>query len=788
MSLAVARLHRRTGRRRAGHQPRDRSRFWIVVMCLAGLASVGAALAVAAAIWLIVWFGEFAGALPPPDQLTARAPFQTTPVYARDGSTLLYEITDPNGGRRTIVKLSQIPRYLIEATIATEDPSFFSNPGFEIRSILRAAVDDLTRGEIVSGASTITQQVARNVLLAPEERFDQSARRKIKEIILAYQLTQTYTKDDILSVYLNEINYGNRSYGVEAAAEGYFGKSVSQLDLAECALIAGLPQAPGYYDPYTRFDAVKRRQEYVLQRMVEQGYITPAQARAAAAEPLHFVDRPRAPLAPHFVNYVFDLLHARLGEERLYHGGYHVITTLDPPLQRIAERSVASNPSIANRSDGTNAALVALDPRSGQILAMVGSADYGDAAIAGEVNMALAPRPSAGILGPLTYALALENGDTLATRVNDVPPEAAGPSGSPDVIRAAHQYLGPVTLRQAIGLGLSAPALQILGHTGSVPFLDLLGKLGITDADRRVSYTPDLIVAGARVSPLEVAEAYAMLAAGGIAHPPTAIDRILDPNNRLVAAPRSDATTVLPAGVSYLVTSALADETVRPPDVQSALRLDRSVAVHAAVSEDQRDTWAAAYVPNLTVVVWVGSTAGRPVRDVDAPVEILGAFLRDAFAVRPPAAFSAPPEVVPLSLCANPACSVRRVELAIKGTEEAVQQANAAAIGNPSSGVSASQTPLVDRARLQPAPVPVDRPEPSGMITVPDLAGTSPEQARLRLGAIGLSSASVVKYVSGASLPPALRSIAVGQVVGTSPAAGERVAPGTAVILTVRRD
>ena len=794
MSLAVTRLHWRPLSHHPNHhlkRPiRRRSALWIAVLCIVGLLSLASVVTVAAAIWLIAWFGQFAGALPPPDQLTARAPFQTTPVLASDGSTVLYEITDPQGGRRTIVKLSQIPRYLIEATIATEDAGFFSNPGFELRAIFRAAIEDLTHQEILSGASTITQQVARHVLLTPQERLDRSARRKVKEIILAYQLTQTYTKDEILSVYLNEIYYGRRSYGVEAAAETYFGKSVSQLDLAQCAVIASLPQAPSYYDPSLHLDALKRRQQYILQRMVDQGYISEEEAQKAASEPLRFVDHTRAPIAPHFVNYVSDLLQSRLGTDRLYHAGYHVVTTLDVPLQNAAEQAVRSDPALLAKGSGNNVALVALDPRNGHILAMVGSANYDDPDIAGEVNMALAPRPSTGVLNPLTYALALERGETLVSRVVDEPPSASLSEGV-DIRKPttdSHHYLGPVTLRQALGLGLGAPALQLMAQVGNQNLIDVMTKSFVSDFDKRVDYAPNLAIAGARVSPLEVAQAYAMLADDGVAHRATAIESVIDPSDQVVVQNRPDQSQVLPAGVAYLVTSALADPSVRPPEVQNALKLSQPVAIHVATSDDRRDSWAAGYFPNLAVVVWVGNTNGRTLNNVQAATEIWGNFVRDALKVRPAAEYVRPPDVVDVSLCQNPACTSRRSELVLKGTEKAAEDANAVAIGKPEVGITNSQTPLVDRARSQSTSQNQTSIVKTGLITVPDVAGTGLDQARVRLAAAGLANATIVKYVAGADLPPAERNIAIGQVVGTSPAAGERVSPGTSVVLTVRRN
>lgn len=766
---------------------RDRSAVWVVVMCAVGLLSLSIAVLVGVAVWLIGWFGDFAGALPPPAELTARAPFQTSPMLASDGSTVLFDITDPNGGRRTVINLSQMRRYLIEATIATEDPGFFSNPGFEVRSILRAAFEDLSHGHIMSGASTITQQVARNVLLTPQERMTVSARRKVKEIVIAYQLTQTYTKNEILDVYLNQINYGNHSYGVEAAAEGYFGKSAAQLDLAESAMIAGLPASPYGYDPYRNFQAAKNRQEYVLSRMVDQGYITKEQAQAAAREPLHLVGQRHALIAPHFVNHVVSLLIAKLGTQRLYHDGDHAITTLNVPLQKLAERAITSNRTIAATGAANNAALIALDPRTGSILAMVGSADFDDPAISGQVNMALAQHRSNGILTPLTYALALQHGETLTSEVIDQPVDTALSGGTVLNNPAdSHHYLGRVSLRQAIGLGLAAPALQLLDTYGSQSLVDLMTRSGITDFGKHAEYTPNLVIAGASVSPLEVAQAYAMLANAGTARPPFAIREVVTPNGQTVYQSTSKPTVALSPGIAYLVTAALTDPAVRPPAVQRALAVDQTVAVHASTSDDQRESWAAAYVPNLAVVVWAGNMKGQPLQDPNVATEILGSFVDGALKQRPSPDFTRPADVALIALCQDPGCTQRQTVPVLQGTEKAAEDANAKAIQQTQTGVTASETPLVNRSQFaaEAGAATAQR----AMVTVPDVSGESIDQARRTLAAIGLDNAPFVNYVSRADLPQALRDTPDGAIIGTSPAAGSQAAPGTAVILTVRHN
>jgi membrane peptidoglycan carboxypeptidase len=785
-----ARLHRRLARAsRTSRQPRPIP--VALVLCLVGALAFGAVALVVALIWGLVWFGQFAGTLPPPDELTARQVFQTTRVVASDESPL-YEITDPEGGRRTVIRLDQMPRALIEATIATEDPGFFSNPGFEIRSILRASVEDLGNNGIVSGASTITQQVVRNVLLGPDERYQLSLRRKIRELVLAYQLTQTYTKDEILQIYLNEIPYGNRSYGIEAAAQGYFGKSAVNLDLAESALLAGLPQAPGEYDPFTRPDEVKQRQEYVLQRMVQQGYITADEADAAAAEPLQFVDRRHAQVAPHFVVYVTDILSQQMGVDALYHDGDAVITTLDPTLQSIAEQAVSQNLASLAHAGGNNLALVALDPQTGRILALVGSANFDDGAIAGQVNMALAPRQSGGILSPLTFASAIEAGRNLLTPI-EVPatPGAASDSSAGSTAAATEK----VTLADALGRGLTDPTSRLLVETGNQGFLDLADRIGVANVVGRVTYGLGSVIAGVQVTPLEVAQVYAALAAGGVARPPSAIVRVVDSSGQTVTQTDTVGHPALDPGVAYLVSSVLADPKYDDGSGLLPSRAAAPIAARAAIADDRKDAWAAGYTSNLVVVVWAGNVNGLPMTDGSPAVQVWNAFTGGALESRPPGSFSVPADVVDVAVCPNPACASKVSLPAIKGTEKSVQALAAASQANPETVTSNSRTPLVDRSRgVSPAGGPSTAPgvtavtpTRNGLLTIPDVAGTSPEGAHERLVAAGLVVAPQIQYVSAGELPAGAKNIAVGQVVGTAPGASEQVAAGTSVVLVIRR-
>src|SRR6266511_2678087 len=307
-------------------------------------------------------------------------PAETTQIYARDGQTLLYELVDPQGGRRTVVNLDRIPQSLKDATVAVEDAGFYNNPGVDLRGIVRALLLNYQAQEVVSGGSTITQQLVRNVLLPPEERTRVSFERKLREAILAYKVSREYSKDQILGIYLNEVYYGNQADGVEAAAEAYFGKHVWELNIPEATLIAGLPQSPTNLDPLTNPQGAKERQQVTLGLMVKYGFMTPAQARATYQAPLKFAPQTTSLVAPHFVFYIRKLLEERYGPDVLYRGGLRIVTTPDLHWQAETQRIVRERIAGLRERNATNAGVIMLSPE-GQMLAMVGSVDYNDKSI-----------------------------------------------------------------------------------------------------------------------------------------------------------------------------------------------------------------------------------------------------------------------------------------------------------------------------------------------------------------------------------------------------------------------
>ncbi|MEA3345626.1 MAG: transglycosylase domain-containing protein, partial [Chloroflexota bacterium] len=427
----------------------------------------------------------------------------STKIYDRRGR-LLFEAIAPYGGKHTPLPLEEMPLYLRQATVATEDASFYANPGIDLRGILRALLTNLREREAVAGGSTITQQLARNLLLSPEERAQRTLRRKLREAILAWRLARIYSKDEILALYLNETYYGNFAYGVEAASQAYFGKPVGDLDLAECALLAGLPQSPVAYNPLENLEAARERQAVVLNLMAKEGYIGQEQARLAKEERLHFAASPFPIKAPHFVMYVRGLLEREFGLDTLRRKGLNVYTALDLDLQEraraIVNHRLAALAEKQPHSNVANAALVALDHRTGNILAMLGSPNYFDREISGAVNACLALRQPGSSIKPITYAAAFSSDYTSATMVNDVRTTFITKEGEPYIpLNYDLTFHGPVLLREALASSYNVPAVKVLDHVGLDNVLALARHLGITTFDESERYGLSLTLGGGEV-------------------------------------------------------------------------------------------------------------------------------------------------------------------------------------------------------------------------------------------------------------------------------------------------
>jgi penicillin-binding protein 1C len=630
--------------------------------------------------------------LPRLDELPERLNTPSLRFTDRNGQ-LLYEMLPETGGRHAVLLLETIPLALRQATIATEDHDFYTNPGVDWRGVLRAAWINLRGGETLAGGSTLTQQVARNLLLSESERYERSLRRKLREVILAWELTLQLDKDEILALYLNQTYYGGMAYGVEAAAQTFFGKPVAELDLAECALLAGLPQAPAVYNPFTDPQAAAERQKVVLQRMQAEGYIDATQRKLAENEKLVFTTTPYPIEAPHFVWMAQDELSSLISDEALYQsGGLMVRTTLDLSWQKSAEAAIQRQlENLLRSEDGLghnvhNAALVAIDPHTGEIMALVGSPDFFDVATSGAINMALAPRQPGSALKPLVYAAALDpaqpNPWTAATPLLDVRTSFVTRDGLAYIPENYdRQEHGPVLLRDALASSLNIPAVIAMQHVGLERLFELSQDLGITTFKDPAQYDLSLALGGGEIRLLELTTAYGALASGGMRVYPQTILEVSDfSGNTLYTAAAMPQNRVLDERLAWLLSDILSDDDARRIgfSTHSVLNLDRPAAVKTGTTSNFHDNWTLGYTPDLVVGVWAGNTDYRPMRNVDGlsgAAPIWHQFMRAVLKEAPPGEFVQPPGFVQVEVCnlsgglPTPACPYRRLEWFIEGAQ-----------------------------------------------------------------------------------------------------------------------
>lgn len=646
-----------------------------------------------AALLLSRWL--FAG-LPSPDAINDRLVMPSVRITDRNGRPL-YDVLDANSGRHTVLALTDIPLPLQQATIATEDRNFYQNPGVDLWGIVRAFWINLRGREVLAGGSTITQQVARNLLLDADERAERSLRRKLRESWLAWQVGRRLSKDDILALYLNQMYYGAMAYGVEAAAQTYFGKSAADLTLAESALLAGLTQAPATYNPFTDPEAAKARQLVVLDLMQRAGYLTAEQHDLAARQPLRYDAAPYPVHAPHFVMMVQAELDSLFSQADIYQsGGLTIRTTLDLNWQEQAEAIVAEQlERLNNPTDGTaphnahNAALVALDPHSGQLLALVGNPNYFDEANGGAINMALAPRQPGSALKPVIYAAALDparpgGAFTAATMLLDVRTVFMTEKGEPYVpVNFDRNEHGPVLLRQALGSSLNVPAVLTLDAVGVDNALKLAADLGVPIPGDPTDYDLAIALGGGSVRLLDLTAAYAAFANDGSRITPHLILDASDATGRTVyTADPPQPVRILDERVAWLISDILSDDNARLLSFgqNSVLKLDRTAAVKTGTTNDFHDNWTVGYTPNLVVGVWVGNASNEAMNNVSG---ISGAgpiwhyFMRTVLAGTPEQPFQQPAGLLQVEVCAlsgllpTDACPYRKREWFIAGTQPA---------------------------------------------------------------------------------------------------------------------
>ena len=589
--------------------------------------------------------------LPAPSSLTTKPVPQTTHIRDRNG-TELYKIYASQN--RTLIKLTDIPLSLRQAVIAIEDTQFYNHSGFSARGILRAISRNIKSDGALEGGSTITQQLVKTSLLSPE----QTLRRKLRELILSLLVELRYSKDQILEMYLNRVSFGGSAYGVEEAAQTYFGKPAHNLTLAETAVLAGLPAAPTTYSPFGAHpELAKSRQKEVLRRMVNAGFITWDQAEQASIQELKFAPVATDIKAPHFVMYVKEILEQKYGPDLVEQGGLDVITSLDWPLQQAAQKAVTEEISkVAFLRIGNGAALVT-NPVTGEILSMVGSKNYFDTAGDGNFNVTVALRQPGSAIKPLNYALAFTRGFTTTSIIDDSPITYRIP-GQPSYTPVNYdgKYHGKVTLRTALGSSYNIPAVKILAANGITNFIEFAQSIGISTWTDPSRYGLSLTLGGGEVTMLDMATAYGTFANSGSRVNLQSVLSVRDSSGHLLEQSSSSNQSVLDPKVAYLISDILSDNAARTPAFGPNSDLNLSyVAVKTGTTNNLRDNWTIGYTPDRLVVIWVGNNDNTSMSYVASGVTGASPIWRRIFNEilknNPSSGFTPPPGLIRVNIC-----------------------------------------------------------------------------------------------------------------------------------------
>lgn len=631
--------------------------YSLAVLCVAGAAF--------GALVIATWAVNLK--IPDLQSFNERKVIESTKIYDRTGKILLWDIHQ--NIQRTVVAFDQISRHIKNASVAIEDSSFYQHKGIDLKAIMRALFVDFITGSAKQGGSTITQQLVKNAFFTREKSLE----RKIKELILAIKIEKVLPKEEILNLYLNEIPYGGSSYGIEAASQNFFGKPARQLTLAESAYLASLAKAPTYYSPYGEHrNELEERKNLVLSRMAELEFITKEEMEEAKKEKVKFVSKGDNSLkAPHFSIFIRSYLEKKYGKDAVEEDGLKVITTLDYDLQQIAEELVAKfAKENKEKFNASNAGLVAIDPKTSQILAMVGSKDYFNAEEEGNFNITLAHRQPGSSIKPFVYATAFKKGYTANTVVFDLPTEfnaSCNPDGTPllgvkpeDCYMPGNYdnlYRGPVSLRNALAQSINIPSVKVLYLAGLRDSLQTARDMGITSLTDPDRYGLTLVLGGGEVSPLELTGAYAVFANNGARNPVAGILKIEDRNGKILEKFASSPQQVIDKNISLLISDILTDNNARAPAFGQMSWLyfsDRPVAVKTGTTNNYRDAWVMGYTPNLAVGVWCGNNDNTPMEKkvagfIAAP--LWNAFLTEAFKKLPVENFEKPiplPEPKPI--------------------------------------------------------------------------------------------------------------------------------------------
>lgn len=617
--------------------------------------------------------------LPSPTTLTSQPVPLTTHIRDRNGVTLYKFYKNQN---RTLVKLSEIPSFLKQATIAIEDKQFYRHAGFSVTGTLRALFRT-TSGKQVEGGSTITQQLVKTALLSPERTL----RRKVRELVLSMAVEILYSKDQILEMYLNRVSYGGETYGVEEAAQVYFGKPVKQLSLSEASLLAGLPASPTTYSPFgSKPELAKNRQKEVLRRMVEDGYISWDKAQEASSEELHFIPQTIDIKAPHFVMYVRELLAEKYGAGVVEQGGLDVTTSLDLSVQEQAEKIVKEETAkIAYLHVGNGAALVT-NPNTGEILAMVGSRDYFDIKADGNVNVTRALRQPGSSIKPVNYALAFMNNFTPGSLIDDSPITynvVGQPKYSP--VNYDGKFHGKISLRTALASSYNIPAVKLLAANGLDKFIDLGQKMGISTWNDPSRFGLSLTLGGGEVTMLDMAKVFGVFANMGLRTDLQPILLVRDSKGRILEKLESiKSERIMDAKIAYLVSDILSDNSARAPAFGYGSDLfipGHMVAVKTGTTNNLKDNWTIGYTPNRVVAVWVGNNDGSSMSYVASGVTgaspIWRKIMNSILDKQPPTIFTPPSDLIKVNICiitGELACAgcPTKTEFFIPGTQPSV--------------------------------------------------------------------------------------------------------------------
>ncbi len=643
------------------------------ILLLKFLGLFGAAVFITALLLLVI-LADMAKSLPSPEQFISRHINQSTKIYDKTGEVLLYEIH--GNEKRTLVPLEEIPNYAQKATLAIEDQSFYEHPAFDWRATIRAIIVDIIKGKAVQGGSTITQQLAKNAFLTSEKTIT----RKVKELILAYWIEQKYTKDEILNLYLNQIPYGSNAYGIESASQLYFNKSAKNLTLEESAVLAAMIQAPSYYSPWsTHYKELMQRKNYVLEQMLDLGFIDKEEKQRAMSTELKFAEANIGVIkAPHFVMMVKEYLSDKYGEEIVEMGGLKVITTLDWNIQQAGEKAIKEG---ANRNsnlyNGRNAAMVVEDPKTGQILALVGSKDYfsnsepagcsegSGCLFEGKFNAAVQGKRQPGSsFKPFAYLTAFKKGYTPETLVFDLPTEFSTNDACPKTNinylnenplcfhpeNFDHIFRGPINLRGALAQSINVPAVKVLYLAGLLDTIQTAQDFGITTLTDPNRYGLSLVLGGGEVTLLDMVGAYSVFSQDGTKHQQSIILEIKDSNGEVLEKYSDNATSVAEPQYARLINDILSDVEARSLLFENSLSLtvfgDRQMAMKTGTTNNYRDAWTIGYTPSLVAGIWAGNNNQQPMQksgsSILAALPIWSAFMNEVLPNQPIETFNAP--------------------------------------------------------------------------------------------------------------------------------------------------